>query len=51
MYVKYFGLYLDKNLDWNYNLNQLYGKLNRGVGILSKVKHYLHRDILKSFYY
>ena len=39
-HVKYLGLYIDKNLSWNYHIKQLSLKLSRANGILSKLRHY-----------
>ena len=38
-YVKYLGMYIDKNLTWNYHINELSKKLSRANGILSKLRY------------
>ena len=49
--VKYLGLYLDKNLSWDFHVNQLSKKLSRTNGILSKIRHFVSMKILISIYY
>ena len=49
--VKYLGIYMDKNLKWNYHINQLGEKLSRSNGILYKLKQYCPINILRSLYY
>ena len=49
--VKYLGLLLNEHLDWTKHVNSLVPKLNRAVGLLSKVRHYVPKSILKSVYF
>ena len=49
--VKYLGLYLDKNLSFDYHINQLSKKLSRANGILAKLRHFTSKDTLISVYY
>ena len=49
--VKYLGLYLDKNLSFDYHINQLSKKLSKSNGILAKLRHYTSRPTLISVYY
>ena len=49
--MKYLGMILQDHLYWNLNLSQLCKKLSRGIGLLSKVRHYLSKDLLKAIYY
>ena len=37
--VKYLGILLDENLRWSKQLAHVQVKLNRGIGILSKLRH------------
>ena len=50
-YVKYLGVYLDKNLSWDYQINQVSKKLSCANGIISKRRHLCPRDILIYVYY
>ena len=50
-HVKYLGLYIDKNLSWNYHIKQLSLKLSRANGIISKLRHYAPTETILSVYY
>ena len=38
-HIKYLGMYIDKYLSWNFDIQQLSKKLSRANGILSKLRH------------
>ena len=40
--VKYLGVYLNDSLTWDTHLTVLLPKLNRAVGLLTKIRHYIH---------
>ena len=50
-YIKYLGMYIDKNLDWNQHIHELTKKLNRANGILSKLRYNTTLDICVQVYY
>ena len=50
-YIKYLGMYIDKNLDWNHHIHELIKKLNRANGILSKLRYNTTLDICVQVYY
>ena len=50
-YVKYLGMYIDPHLNWKYNTNILASKLTRSLGMLSKIRHYVNKDTLRSIYF
>ena len=50
-YVKYLGMYIDSNLNWNFNTKVLSSKLSRSIGMLSKIRHYVNAETLKSIYF
>ena len=50
-YIKYLGIYLDNKLNGDYLCNILSKKLNRAVGMLSKIRHYVSQQELKSIYH
>ena len=50
-YIKYLGIYLDATLSGEHHCNILSSKLKRANGMLSKVRHYVPKDELKSIYY
>ena len=50
-FVKYLGLLLDSNLNWNYHIKLLAPKLSRAAGMLAKARHYVNSDILRNLYF
>ena len=50
-FVKYLGIYLDSQLNWAPHTEILSIKLNRAVGMLKKIRHYVPRNVLHSIYY
>ena len=50
-HIKYLGIYLDSTLSGKYHCNILANKLKRANGILSKVRHYVPKEELKSIYH
>ena len=49
--VKYLGLIFGSNLNWKPYLHELSKKVSRGIGVLSKVRCYVNRNILHQLYY
>ena len=49
--VKYLGILLNNTLTWDTHLNDLIKKLNRAVGLLTKIRHYTPNFSLKGIYY
>ena len=49
--TKYLGITFDSNLTWKSHINELCLKLSKTVGILSKVRHFVHKHILVMLYY
>ena len=50
-YIKYLGIYLDATLSGKHHCNILSSKLKRANGMLSKIRHYVPKEELKSIYY
>ena len=50
-YVKYLGIFIDKNLSWDFQIQQLSVKLSRANGIISKLRHFVPKSTLISVYY
>ena len=46
----FLGLYLDSQMTWQAHINALAGKINRSLGILNRLKHYLPLNIKKLMY-
>ena len=49
--VKYLGVKIDKNLSWEYHVNDLSIKLNRANALLFKMRKYVSLKILRSIYF
>ena len=49
--VRYAGLIFDSNLNWKPFLHELTKKISRGIGVLSKIRYYVNRNILLQLYY
>ena len=49
-YAKFLGAIIDKDLTWHYHIHYISGKISKGVGILSKLKHMLPISILRLIY-
>ena len=49
--IKYLGVYLDKNLSWDFHITELCKKLSCAVGMLYKMKNLCSTSTLKSIYY
>ena len=50
-HIKYLGIYLDSILSGKYHCEVLSKKLRRANGMLSKVRHYVPKEELKSIYH
>ena len=48
--VKYLGLMVDKCLTWEHHIEYITKKIYRGIGILKRVRHFLHRELLIILY-
>ena len=49
--VKYLGIITDKDLNWHHQVSNVAAKLNRANGMLSKIRHFVNFNILKSIYH
>ena len=49
--VKYLGLIFYSHLNWKPYLHELSKKISRGIGVLSKIRHYVNGNILLQLYY
>ena len=50
-YIKYLGVFIDSHLSWKYQVDHIARKIKRGIGILSKLRHFLNIKILVNLYY
>lgn len=44
--IKYLGIIIDSNLNWKEHVHERGNKISRGVGILSKLHHFVTKCIL-----
>ena len=47
-FVKYFGVLIDSHLNFSFHINS--NRLSRAIGMLAKIRHYVTKDTLHSFY-
>ena len=50
-YVKYLGVLIDCNLNWNTHEIDLHTKLSRATGMLCKIRHFVNHETLRMIYY
>ena len=49
--VKYLGILIDSNLGWKSQIECIAKKIKGSVGVLSKLRYYVHTNILINLYY
>ena len=49
--IKFLGVILDENLNWNDHLNTIENKVSKNIGILYKAKSIINSEGLRSLYY
>ena len=47
---EFLGLTISDTLDWSHHLNKIANKLSKIAGIMSRIKRYISKDILKTIY-
>ena len=50
-YIKYLGVLLDEHLSWSPHINELTKKLNKSNSMLSKIRHYVNKNAIRSLYF
>ena len=50
-YVKYLGILIDSHLNWSYHVELIAPKLGRAIGMLAKIRHFVHHDTLRTIYF
>ena len=50
-HVKYLGVFIEQHLKWNYHISNISKKISRGVGILTRLRHFMNTDLLKTIYH
>lgn len=49
--TKYLGVILDQNLSWRQHVDSILPKLQKATGILSKLRYYVPKNILRTVYF
>jgi hypothetical protein len=49
--IKYLGIFIDSNLSWKPQVDNIAKKIKRSVGVLSKLRYYVNINILTNIYY
>ena len=49
--VKYLGVLLHEHLNWQPHIDSLVTKLSKAVGLLSKIRYYVPRYLLRTIYF
>ena len=49
--IKYLGLHLQDTLEWENHLKVIIKKLQRAIGLLSKIRHYVPKWLLRTIYF
>ena len=49
--VKYLGIIIDKDVNWHHQVSNVAAKLSRANAMLSKIRHFMNFNILKSIYH
>ena len=49
-YTKYLGILIDNKLSWNCHIKHVNLKISKGIGILTKLRRYLSKGVLRTLY-
>ena len=50
-HVKYLGVYLDEYFSWEHQIKHINIKVNKNIGIINKLRHYVDLKMLKQLHY
>ena len=50
-YTKYLGIQIDNKLSWNCHIKHANLKISKGIGILTKLRSYLSKGVLRTLFY
>ena len=50
-HINYLGVLLDEHLSWKPHINALVKKLNRSNSMLSKIRHHVNKNTIRSIYF
>ncbi|KAJ8026573.1 hypothetical protein HOLleu_31449 [Holothuria leucospilota] len=48
--VKFLGVFVDSKLTWNDHISHLCSQVEKGVGIIGRLKHILPKNVIRSIY-
>ena len=49
-FVKYLGVLIDSHLSWRYHIDYISSKINKGVGIIARLRHLVFTSTLLKIY-
>ena len=49
--TKYLGIYLEKQLTWNFKCNEIKRKWSRSCGLLAKLRYFVKTDLLRTMHF
>ena len=50
-FIKYLGVLIDEHLSWKPHMFELIKKLNRSNSMLSRIRHYVNKNTIRSLYF
>ena len=50
-HVKYLGVYIDDKMNWSYHINYLTQHLQKSIGLICKIRHYVNEKTTRMLYY
>ena len=48
--IKYLGIFIDSHLNWKSQVTYIVKKINRSIGVISKLRYYMNRNTLINLY-
>ena len=49
--LKYLGVLIDSLTNFSFHINSISTKLSRSIGMITKIRHYVTKDTLRSIYF
>ena len=49
--LKYLGVLIDSHLNFSFHINSISTKLSRSIGMITRIRHYVTKDTLRSIYF